>query len=117
VRVNVSARLASFVAKRLVNNGIRCILVELVFQALLLSVCSRRVEIFGVQVSRSNAVSGADGVAQLLDLREIGVAGKGHGRDSWAEIIHSLLFAGFVVLRVVVHWGRRRKVMWGALGR
>jgi hypothetical protein len=72
---------------------------------LLLRVCSRRIEIFGVQVSRSNAVSGADGVAQLLDLREIGVAGKGHDRGSWAEIIHSLLFAGFVVLRVVVREG------------
>jgi hypothetical protein len=68
---------------------------------------SRSVEIFGVQVSRSVAVSSADGVAQLLGLREIGVPGKGHDRVSWAEIVHSFLFAGFVqCCRVVRGVGR-----------
>jgi hypothetical protein len=70
-----------------------------------------------VQVSRSNAVSGADDVAQLRDLREIGVPEKGH--DSRADIIHSCRFAGvwrnFAICRVgvAVDLGRRRMLMWG----
>jgi hypothetical protein len=76
---------------------------------------------FGIHVSRSNAVSGADGVAQLLGLREAVVPGKGHDRDSWAEIIHilSVLLRGASRGRsrgAAVHLRRRREVRWGMLG-
>jgi hypothetical protein len=43
----------------------------------------------GIFVSRSEAVSGADDVALLLDYWEIGVPAKSH--DSGGAIIHSFL--------------------------
>lgn len=46
----------------------------------------------GIWVSRSDAVSSADNVAQLLDLREIAVPEKSH--DSGAQVIHSFLRCG-----------------------
>jgi hypothetical protein len=72
---------------------------------------------FGVAVSRSDAVTSADVVAQLRDLGEIGVPEKSH--DSRADIIHSCRFAGwsgnFAMCRagVAVDLGRRRVRMWG----
>lgn len=84
---------------------------------LFLPVGSRCIDISGVQISRSNAVTGADDVAQLRNLREIRVPEKGH--DSRADKIHSFRFAGlceyFAMCRagVAVHFGRRRMLMWG----
>lgn len=72
---------------------------------------------FRVAVSRSDAVTSADVVAQLRDLGEIGVPEKSH--DSRADIIHSCRFAGwsgnFAMCRagVAVDLGRRRVQMWG----
>jgi len=42
-------------------------------------------------MSRSDAVTSADKVAQLLDFGDSRVPERGH--DSWAEIIHSFVFA------------------------
>jgi hypothetical protein len=61
---------------------------------LLLPVGFACIEMFGVEVSRSNAVTSADDAAQLRDLREIRVPEKGH--DSRADIIHSCRFCRFV---------------------